>query len=1328
MITFALAAAIIFNCANLFTVSAKTNDLLNEAVSNIETESVSATFTVNSAADTSDGACTTSAGGCTLREAIIAANNNAGADTIQFAIGAAPVINVGSTGLGALPQITETIIINGNTGGASFVQLNGAGAGAGAHGLYITGGGSIVSKLIINRFSGIGIRFETGGSNLVANCLIGTNIADAPGIGNATGILIINSANNTIGGGDNFSQVNVISGNNVDGLRIDGASSTGNIVQGNYIGVTGNGQADLGNTLNGVVIINANANIIGSSEDHFGDGNIISGNNQNGVAITGNSSDNALGNNIIGFNSTFTAPVPNGNDGVFILNGAKNNLIGYADHRHSNFISGNAFDGVRIDGATTTGNEVYGNQIGTTSSNPAFGNGFNGVVISNAPNNFIGAGLAGDNLRGNRIIGNGKNGIGITGASATGNKIQGNSVGTSESAPAGNGQHGLFITGSASNNLIGGTGFVEGNDFKNNVGDGIYADSGTGNQFIGNQYVQNGGLGIDIGTDGVTANDALDADTGANNLQNFPVLTAAEYSNNLTTVIGTFNSKPNTAFIVEFFASGGCDASGNGEGGFAYNDKLTVTTDASGNASVNKTLSGTLGGQYITAAATDPAGNTSEISNCVFSALTNPTSLLFNAGSFTVNESGGNAVITVRRAGGFSDEVSVNYATSNGTATGGTDYTAASGRLTFYSGEINKIFVVPITNDNIHEPNETINLSLSNPTGGATLGSPSAAVLTIVDDDSVPSLSVTDTSLVEGNSGTINATFTATLSAASSQSISVNYATAGGTATAGTDYTATSNTLTFAPGETSKTVNVSVIGDTLVEPNETFNFNLSNATNATIADGQGIGTITNDDLGGAIQFSASTINITENSPTVLLTVTRNGGAASGISVDYATANGTAVAGQDYAASSGSLNFGANETSKTFTVPIINDTTVEGNETFTVNLTSPSGGATLGTPAGLVVTILDNDACTYSLSPVSQNFSANGGSGTVNITTPAACAWTTTNNAGSWITITGTASGSGNAAIGFTVSANASNSPRTGTLIIGGQTFTVTQTGTSVSNRKPFDFDGDGKTDISIFRPSVGEWWYLKSSTGGNAALQFGASSDKLAPGDFTGDGKTDIAFWRPSTGFWFILRSENGSFFSFPFGATGDIPAPADYDGDGKTDAAVFRPANSTWYILRSSDGVTTIGSFGASGDKPVPADYDGDGKADIAIWRPTVGEWWYSRSSTGQTAALQFGTSTDQPVPGDYTGDGKADIAFFRPSTGFWFILRSEDGSFFSFQFGTTGDVPAAGDYDGDGKTDATVFRPSSSTWYSNRTSAGVLIVTFGTLGDRPVPNAFIP
>jgi len=278
----------------------------------------------------------------------------------------------------------------------------------------------------------------------------------------------------------------------------------------------------------------------------------------------------------------------------------------------------------------------------------------------------------------------------------------------------------------------------------------------------------------------------------------------------------------------------------------------------------------------------------------------------------------------------------------------------------------------------------------------------------------------------------------------------------------------------------------------------------------------------------------------------------------------------------------------------------------------------------------------------------------------------------------------------------------------------------------------FDFDGDHKTDISIFRPSDGTWWWSRSSDLAVPAAQFGNGTDKVVAADYTGDGKTDVAFWRPSTGHWFVLRSENWSYFSLPFGTTGDTPMPADYDGDGKADAAVFRQSTSTWYILRSSDGQVSYIRFGASGDQPVAADYDGDGKADVGIFRPSdlesrSAEWWILRSNGLGVLAMQFGSQGDKAVAGDYTGDGKTDVAVWRPSNGNWYILRSEDLSFYSFPFGTSGDLPVPGDYDGDGKTDAAVFRPPVSTWFVQRSTAGVLITGFGLPTDQPVPSAFV-
>ncbi|MDQ3799863.1 MAG: Ig-like domain-containing protein [Acidobacteriota bacterium] len=269
-----------------------------------------------------------------------------------------------------------------------------------------------------------------------------------------------------------------------------------------------------------------------------------------------------------------------------------------------------------------------------------------------------------------------------------------------------------------------------------------------------------------------------------------------------------------------------------------------------------------------------------------------------------------------------------------------------------------------------------------------------------------------------------------------------------------------------------------------------------------------------------------------------------------------------------------------------------------------------------------------------------------------------------------------------------------------------------------TGRAAYDFDGDGKSDISVFRPADGVW-YLNRSSQGFTAVQFGISTDKLAPADYDGDGKTDFGVFRD--GNWYLLRSTAG-FGGVQFGQSGDIPQPADFDGDGKTELAVFRPSAGTWFTLNLVNNQFNAVQFGASGDKPVVADYDADGKADYAVYRPADGTWYLLRSQAGFTG-VQFGISTDKPVVGDYDGDGRADPAVYRNGT--WYLLRSSQG-FTGIQFGISTDLPAPADYDGDGRTDPAVYR--DNTWYLLQSTQGFAGMQFGASGDQPVSNTFVP
>jgi len=523
-------------------------------------------------------------------------------------LGSNGTTDVGNAGSGVrILSGSDSTVIGGTTTTAGTAPGNVI-SGNGQQGIYISGSTSTAMSV---RGNIVGLQ---------ANGTIAT------GAGNAiNGIWIEDSPNNTIGS-TLASGRNIISNNAQAGVQISVAASTGNLVQGNYIGTNLSGTADLGNITAGV-LMNASGNTIGGTTSTPGTaaGNVISGNNAQGVNI--GSGSNLVQGNIIGLDASGITDLGNTLDGVIVASAG--NTIGGATADLRNIISGNDTNGIQINSGAALGNLVASNYVGTDVSGTLdLGNTNNGVLLTvgAASNNIGGISAAAGTAPGNVISGNNGDGVELLNAATNGNLIRGNMIGTSVSGAAlGNGGHGVFFNAGISNTL-GGTDVTGGicnnscNIISSNALDGVFALSGTGNAIKGNFIRSNGGLGIDLGVDGVTVNDTDDPDSGANNLQNFPVITSA-VSGDTPMITGTLNTTPNstTGYRIDFYENTACDGSGHGEGQVWLGSITTSNTDSSGNVTPFGFAPAALNaGNSITATATDGAafGNTSEFSAC----------------------------------------------------------------------------------------------------------------------------------------------------------------------------------------------------------------------------------------------------------------------------------------------------------------------------------------------------------------------------------------------------------------------------------------------------------------------------------------------------------------------------------------------------------------------------------------------------------------------------------------------------------------------------------------------------------------------------------------
>jgi Calx-beta domain-containing protein len=985
-------------------------------------------FTVTNTNDSGPGS---------LRQAILDANANSGSDQITFSIGSGLQTIAPTSQLPDItdPVVIDGTTQPGFAG-VPIIELSGGGAPA-APLLTLKAGNSTIRGLVIDRCKQGAISILTAGGNHIEGNYLGTD-STGNAKTNSNGTLIaVNDAPNNIIGGTTAGTRNIISGTTGYGIAVFGNNATGNLIEGNYIGLNATGSSGLGNSQSGIALSSSNSTVGGTAPEarNVISGNAVSGVViQNSTSTSGN----VIQGNYIGCDVTASYIIPNTQAGIALSTLSTNNLIGGLTPGARNIIGGNNigisvsesngkpdsnviqgnYIGVGPDGMTPLSNQVEGIHVaGATNTTiggtqPGAGNtiAFNGVNPSSGNGTGVAVlGSTGNSIRGNSVFSNGLLGIdldndGVTAndngdADTGGNNRQNFPIITTVVAGAGqttiNGT--LNSTANAtfqldfyanttcdpSGNGEGATPFGSGSVNTDASGNGSFS-------VIVNSVLPGGRTITGTATDAVgntsefSACDPTNA-MGSVQFSQMAVQVSEDVGFVPLTVVRTGGSHGTLSvdyYTTDVSAIAGQDYVAT-SGTLVFNDGETSKTfnvpiiDDAVNEANEWFVAGLRNGPAVDSIGIIPGELVTIQDHSV------PITLSINSINVSEGDTGTTpAVFTVSVSALTSRTMSVDYFTGGNNATSGVDFQPVSGTVSFAPRVATQPITVPVIGDTIDEVNETFRVVLTNPVGATVSGAP--GVGTIIDDDPPPSVTVNDVSVLEGSgTGLTFAQFTLTLSAPSGKSPCVQISTSPGTATPGSDYqpvgegsiggiTSPPAFVTFDPGASSTTFSVAVIQDTVVEPDETFFINLRPCnTDIVIARAQAMATIINDDPPATLQFDAPGYTVNEGIPDVTVTVTRTGYLAQPSTVVYQTADNSganncsvisnaASSRCDYLTTIGTLSFAANETSKTITIPIVDDSYAEHDETFNIFLSNPTG-ALLGTPQNVPIVIKDNDS-------------------------------------------------------------------------------------------------------------------------------------------------------------------------------------------------------------------------------------------------------------------------------------------------------------------------------------------------------------------------------